>query len=154
MEQFVFSAYKSNLNCLLFCIFSFSFGRPCQQPSHQIRSVKSVTTQLKSHCDRITVKIFRNLEEKKRKTNSFFSVCDQFLFSLPTVFVRSEIMACSANKINGQIDIPKPKSLAGPLKVKEKRLMGAGPSNPPNNILQSLSRPMMGHLHPETLQAS
>lgn len=38
--------------------------------------------------------------------------------------------------------------------VKEKRLLGAGPSNPPKSVLSALSGPMMGHLHPETLQVS
>lgn len=36
--------------------------------------------------------------------------------------------------------------------VKEKRLLGAGPSNMPDRVSRALSNPMMGHLHPETLQ--
>lgn len=38
--------------------------------------------------------------------------------------------------------------------VKEKRLLGAGPSNMPNRVAKALSNPMMGHLHPETLQVN
>lgn len=59
-------------------------------------------------------------------------------------------MACCQK--NSEIEIPKPQILNEPLKVREKRLLGAGPSNPPDNVLRALSRPIMGHLHPETLQ--
>lgn len=50
------------------------------------------------------------------------------------------------------IDVPVPQCFATPIFVKEKRLLGAGPSNPPNDVLKALSLPMMGHLHPETLK--
>lgn len=63
-------------------------------------------------------------------------------------------MACcnkEQNKSN-DLSVPVPDVLLKPMFVREKRLLGAGPSNPPNNVLSALSLPMMGHLHPETLQ--
>ncbi|XP_031620508.1 serine--pyruvate aminotransferase, mitochondrial [Contarinia nasturtii] len=62
-------------------------------------------------------------------------------------------MACKkAAKSSCEFDIPVPVSLMQPMFVKEKRLLGAGPSNPPSDVLKALSLPMMGHLHPETLK--
>lgn len=61
-------------------------------------------------------------------------------------------MARRKGNVAIDIEIEKPASLAGPLRVREKRLLGAGPSNPPETVLRALGRPMMGHLHPETLQ--
>lgn len=58
-------------------------------------------------------------------------------------------MASIPSKQNVQIYIPKPECLSRPMEVKEKRLLGAGPSNPSGNVLHALSRPMMGHMHPE-----
>lgn len=65
----------------------------------------------------------------------------------------NKIMAChNANKSSCAFDIPVPQCFTTPMFVKEKRLLGAGPSNPPNDVLKALSLPMMGHLHPETLK--
>lgn len=63
-------------------------------------------------------------------------------------------MACShgANSSSCDFDVPVPEWCSTPIHVKEKRLLGAGPSNPPNDVLRVLSSPMMGHLHPETLK--
>lgn len=63
-------------------------------------------------------------------------------------------MACSrgANSSSCDYDVPVPEFFSTPMIVKEKRLLGAGPSNPPNDVLRALSLPMMGHLHPETLK--
>lgn len=49
-------------------------------------------------------------------------------------------------------EVPKPKCFDDEMYVKEKRLMGPGPSNPPERVLHALSKPIMGHLHPETLK--
>lgn len=62
-------------------------------------------------------------------------------------------MACqNAAKSSCELDVPVPASLSQSMFVKEKRLLGAGPSNPPSDVLKALSLPMMGHLHPETLK--
>lgn len=62
-------------------------------------------------------------------------------------------MAClKAEKSLCEYDISVPQCFSSPMFVKEKRLLGAGPSNPPNNVLKALSKPMMGHLHPEILK--
>lgn len=50
------------------------------------------------------------------------------------------------------MDISPPNALFQPIKVPSKILMGPGPSNPSQRILDSLSLPMLGHLHPETLK--
>lgn len=50
------------------------------------------------------------------------------------------------------MDFSPPNKLFQPLKVPSKILMGPGPSNPSQRILDALSLPMLGHLHPETLQ--
>lgn len=52
------------------------------------------------------------------------------------------------------LNVPVPDALLKPMFVREKRLLGAGPSNPPTNVRNALSLPMMGHLHPETLKVS
>lgn len=64
------------------------------------------------------------------------------------------MMACSrgANLSACEYDVPVPECFSTPIFVKQKRLLGAGPSNPPDNVLRALSLPMMGHLHPETLK--
>lgn len=61
-------------------------------------------------------------------------------------------MACQRSTNSCVADIPVPQCFSTPMFVKEKRLLGAGPSNPPNDVLKALSLPMMGHLHPETLK--
>lgn len=63
-------------------------------------------------------------------------------------------MACSRgeNSSSCDYDVPVPECFSTPIFVKEKRLLGAGPSNPPSDVLKALSLPMMGHLHPETLK--
>lgn len=63
-------------------------------------------------------------------------------------------MACSPRKSNFKFDVPKPKCFNEALYVKEKRLLGAGPSNLSDEVLEAVGRPMMGHLHPETLKVS
>uniref|UniRef100_A0A336MEC3 Alanine--glyoxylate aminotransferase n=1 Tax=Culicoides sonorensis TaxID=179676 RepID=A0A336MEC3_CULSO len=45
-----------------------------------------------------------------------------------------------------------PGSLKKPLEVPEKLMMGPGPSNYPQRVRDALSKPVMGHLHPETLK--
>ena len=47
------------------------------------------------------------------------------------------------------MDVPPPQVLSVPLVVPSKTLMGPGPSNCPPSVLQSLSLPVLGHLHPE-----
>lgn len=44
-----------------------------------------------------------------------------------------------------------PKVLAKPLRTVNKTLLGPGPSNSPQRVLDAMSRQLMGHLHPETL---
>lgn len=63
-------------------------------------------------------------------------------------------MACHLSKTNSTTDyeILPPKCLSKPMFVRDKRLLGAGPSNPPAQVLNALSLPVMGHTHPETLQ--
>jgi len=48
--------------------------------------------------------------------------------------------------------IEKPASLQKPLQVPDKLLMGAGPSNYSQRVRDAMSRPALGHLHPETLK--
>lgn len=50
------------------------------------------------------------------------------------------------------MDTQPPNALLLPINVPSKILMGPGPSNPSQRILDSLSLPMLGHLHPETLK--
>lgn len=47
------------------------------------------------------------------------------------------------------MDFPPPESLKIPLVVPLKTLLGPGPSNCPPRVLQALSLPILGHLHPE-----
>lgn len=50
--------------------------------------------------------------------------------------------------------ITPPASLKKPLEVPEKLMMGPGPSNYPQRVRDAMSKPILGHLHPETLQVS
>ncbi|XP_055587586.1 alanine--glyoxylate aminotransferase [Uranotaenia lowii] len=45
-----------------------------------------------------------------------------------------------------------PTVLREPLVVPDKLLMGPGPSNAPQRVLDAMSKPILGHLHPETLK--
>lgn len=64
-------------------------------------------------------------------------------------------MAChKVEKSSCDYDIPVPDCFSTPMFVKQKRLLGAGPSNMPDNVQKALSMPMMGHLHPETLKVN
>ena len=47
------------------------------------------------------------------------------------------------------LPIPPPPSLATPLAVPEKLLMGPGPSNVSDRVLRAQALPTLGHLHPE-----
>lgn len=49
-------------------------------------------------------------------------------------------------------NIPVPIFYKSELNVPEKTLMSAGPSNCSKRVLNALSRPILGHLHPETLK--
>lgn len=63
----------------------------------------------------------------------------------------------SCNKFrssSGDYTVPVPDVMLKSMFVREKRLLGAGPSNPPDRVRNALSLPMMGHLHPETLQVT
>lgn len=62
----------------------------------------------------------------------------------------------SCNKVQSASEyvVPVPNALLEPMFVREKRLLGAGPSNLPSAVRAALSLPMMGHLHPETLKVS
>ncbi|XP_053682007.1 alanine--glyoxylate aminotransferase [Sabethes cyaneus] len=51
-----------------------------------------------------------------------------------------------------EYNVAAPAALRQPLAVPEKLLMGPGPSNAPQRVLDALSRPILGHLHPETLK--
>lgn len=62
-------------------------------------------------------------------------------------------MACHRSG-SCDVEIPVPECLSSAMFVKNKRLLGAGPSNPPDGVLRALSLPMMGHLHPETLKVT
>ena len=50
------------------------------------------------------------------------------------------------------LEIPKPDVFDVPLKVVEKTMTGAGPSNYHERIRRSMSLPVLGHLHSETLK--
>lgn len=50
------------------------------------------------------------------------------------------------------MDISPPKSLEKSLIIPNKILMGPGPSNAPQRVLDAMRQPIIGHLHPETLQ--
>ncbi|XP_034248092.1 serine--pyruvate aminotransferase, mitochondrial-like [Thrips palmi] len=49
-------------------------------------------------------------------------------------------------------DVCAPASLAEPLRVPHKSLMGAGPSNAPPRVMHAGSLPLLGHMYPETFQ--
>ena len=49
------------------------------------------------------------------------------------------------------VTIPPPKSLESPISVPLKTLMGPGPSNAADRVLQATALPVIGHLHPEFL---
>lgn len=63
-------------------------------------------------------------------------------------------MACKKVQSASGCDVPVPGAMLKPMFVREKRLLGAGPSNTPSAVRAALSLPMMGHLHPETLQVN
>ena len=48
--------------------------------------------------------------------------------------------------------IPPIERILKPLSVKEKRLLGPGPSNMADSISKALAQPLLGHLHPEFLE--
>ncbi|XP_059224063.1 alanine--glyoxylate aminotransferase [Stomoxys calcitrans] len=50
------------------------------------------------------------------------------------------------------MDVEPPKNLKSALYVPNKTLMGPGPSNCSERVLNSLSNPVLGHLHPECLE--
>jgi alanine-glyoxylate transaminase/serine-glyoxylate transaminase/serine-pyruvate transaminase len=47
------------------------------------------------------------------------------------------------------MDIPPPQVLKQPLKVPQKTLMGPGPSNCSPRVMNAISQPILGHMHPE-----
>lgn len=49
----------------------------------------------------------------------------------------------------GSLDVNTPAVLREELVVPNKLLMGPGPSNCPPRVLQAMSNPVLGHLHPE-----
>lgn len=50
------------------------------------------------------------------------------------------------------MDYQAPQSLATPLVVPHKIMMGPGPSNATERVLRAMAQPILGHLHPETLR--
>ena len=50
------------------------------------------------------------------------------------------------------MEVPPPQCLFEPLIVPKKTMMGPGPSNASQRVLNSLSLPIIGHLHAETLK--
>lgn len=50
------------------------------------------------------------------------------------------------------MDVPPPVELKNPLIIPQKLLMGPGPSNACPRVLQALSQPVLGHMHPELFQ--
>lgn len=50
------------------------------------------------------------------------------------------------------MDFKVPESLRKPLEVPKKTLMGAGPSNCSERVLNAMRNPILGHLHPECLK--
>lgn len=50
------------------------------------------------------------------------------------------------------MDVLPPSWIASPLVVPQKILMGPGPSNAPQRVLDALGQPTLGHLHAETLR--
>lgn len=63
-------------------------------------------------------------------------------------------MACcdKVQSASDDYDVAVPDVMLKSMFVREKRLLGAGPSNLPDTVRSALSLPVMGHLHPETLQ--
>lgn len=59
-----------------------------------------------------------------------------------------------SEQIDLEMTVPKPESLKRPMHIREKQLMGPGPSNPSETVYNALSRPMMGHMHTETFKVS
>lgn len=51
-------------------------------------------------------------------------------------------------------DVTRPVALLAPLRLPHKLLLGAGPANSPARVLHAGSLPLLGHLHPETLQVT
>lgn len=58
----------------------------------------------------------------------------------------------SCGKSSGSCRVERPEALKKPLEVPEKLMMGAGPSNYPKRVREAMSKPVLGHLHPETLK--
>jgi len=50
------------------------------------------------------------------------------------------------------MEVPPPLVLKRPLYVPSKTLMGPGPSNCSHRVLEAMSNPVLGHMHPECLQ--
>lgn len=53
---------------------------------------------------------------------------------------------------NESCRIEKPEVLKKTLEVPDKLMMGAGPSNYSQRVRDAMSKPVLGHLHPETLK--
>jgi hypothetical protein len=53
-----------------------------------------------------------------------------------------------------KMDIPPPQVLKQPLKVPQKTLMGPGPSNCSPRVMNAISQPILGHMHPEIFKVS
>lgn len=45
-----------------------------------------------------------------------------------------------------------PEALKTPLKIREKILLGPGPSNPHPAIYDAMSQPILGYIHPDFLK--
>ena len=50
------------------------------------------------------------------------------------------------------VDVEPPKCLAEPIHVPAKLLMGPGPSNASEKVLQTASLPLLGHMHTEFIK--
>lgn len=58
----------------------------------------------------------------------------------------------TATNFSSKMDISPPVELSRPMNVPSKILMGPGPSNANQRVLNALSLPLLGHLHAETLK--
>ncbi|GAA6068772.1 alanine--glyoxylate and serine--pyruvate aminotransferase a, partial [Tachysurus ichikawai] len=50
------------------------------------------------------------------------------------------------------LSVPPPQCLLQPFAVPHRLLLGPGPSNVPARIVTAACQPMLGHLHPETIE--
>lgn len=115
-------------------------------------------------CSRMLISGIEEQKERKKKNLISPSLAQQcllllcplirFIFSIAPIFhyffahfsYRPHSIKMS------DLAVSPPSNLKKPINVPQKTLMGPGPSNVPDRVLQAQALPVLGHLHPEFCQ--